>query len=93
MLEAMIQKHAKVATLIFLLALCAFVMDVLSPATPTPTAQAANLLVIALLSLSFLAFLVRFLSYCGQSILHQTDASATKPASRRLITLICILRC
>jgi hypothetical protein len=89
----MIQRHAKVATLIFLIAMCAFVMDVLSPATPTPTARAIDSLVIALLSLSFLAFLVRFLTHWDQSILNETDASATKPASRRLIALICTLLC
>ena len=80
--------------LIVLLAMCAFVLDVLSPITPTPNAQAAKSLAIALLSISFVASCGRILHRCaGQTISLQLDASATKPGSRTLIALICSLLC
>jgi hypothetical protein len=90
----MIEKRAKLAMLILLVAMCAFVIDVLSPATPTPIAQAAKSLLISMLLLSFLAFSIRMVRYSpGQRIPPPADGPKTRFRSRILITLICSFLC
>jgi hypothetical protein len=90
----MIQKRATVTMLILLIAMCAFVIDVLSPATPTPIAQAAELLSILMFSLSFLGFVVRVLWYfAGQRFQPHPDSFDRKLGPRILIALNCSFLC
>jgi hypothetical protein len=91
----MIEKRAKLAMLILLIAMCAFVIDVLSPATPTPIAQAAKSLLISMLSISFLVFWVRILCHSpGQRFQRPRDGpNNIRLRSRILIALICSFLC
>jgi hypothetical protein len=89
------RRHAKLIALIFLVGISAFVLDVLSPATPTPNAQfVAKLFVIALFSLSVLCWLIvpPFRPITAE-IRQQPDSCAGRPRSRLLIALVCILLC
>jgi hypothetical protein len=83
--------YAKLAIICVLLAACAFVVDVLSPVTPTPTAQLAKAFVLGL----FLPVLVAFAGPFTESLLRHTIfpefPTTAKPNSRLLLTLICLL--
>ena len=89
----MTNRYAKLAILIALLALCAFVLDVLSPATPTPTAQ-IMVRSIELVSLSLVASLLRSLIKHEEfATIPHSDTWASRPSSRLRRALICILIC
>jgi hypothetical protein len=88
----MLKKHANVAILILLVAACAFVMDVLSPATPTPTAQfVAKCFVIGLVLSIVLTSIVWSPEGAPQRQSFPAESRPAKRDPRALLTLICIL--
>jgi hypothetical protein len=88
----MMGRHVRVAILILLAAMCAFVMDVLSPVTPTPTAQfVAKSFVIGLLSLVFISFQLRSLEPPVQRIRFYAESPSVQPNPRMLLMLISVL--
>jgi hypothetical protein len=82
--------YAKLAIICVLLAACAFVVDVLSPVTPTPTAQLEKAFVFGF----FLPVLVAFAGPLTDSFVRHTiffEFPTAKHNSRLLLTLICLL--
>jgi hypothetical protein len=92
---AMTKQYARLAMAVLLFALLAFVANVLSPLTPTPMAQLmAKTCAVALLSLLvFFAFICPVLTYVEQFACNGQSPVPAVRNSRRLINLICILRC
>ncbi|HEY2383685.1 MAG TPA: hypothetical protein VGK48_21120 [Terriglobia bacterium] len=89
------ERHAKLALLILLLALCAFVLDVLSPVTPTPIAYLfIEWIIFALLSATAL-ILVFSLFFCRplQAASQWYRDAPTKRKPRLLLSMICVLLC
>ena len=89
------QRYGRLALLVPLIALFAFVINVISPATPTPAAALISMFPLALLFFVSLFFLPALLIDCaksrGESLsLHPLGLSGR---SRPLLDLICILRC
>jgi hypothetical protein len=79
--------------MVLLMALAAFVANVISPVTPTPTALTSKFVLVLLLVVSLLA-LPALRSACPKPI----DEFQSRPAGRlvsnsHLSALLCILRC
>jgi len=83
--------HAKLVILLVLLAMCAFVVDVLSPVTPTPTAHLVKGFVFGFVLLVSLAVFAGSLNELFGLNAAFPPFSTAKPNSRRLLTLICLL--
>ena len=81
--------------LILLIAMFTFVVDVISPATPTPTAQIMVAWLLRGLLLACFLFLLRrvFMGAALRRLAPVPEKSLPYPGSRQLLTLICILLC
>src|SRR5262249_38871898 len=84
-------RRAKLAILLVLLAASAFALDVLSPATQTPIAQLAKAFGFGLFLLVLMAPFKGFLNELVGRRTICPEFRTTKPSSRLLLTLMCFL--
>jgi hypothetical protein len=91
----MMKKRTGPATMILIVATCAFVVNVLSPATPTPVAQSPISLLVVLLTLACfsLSLACATVPLTGHGLFPRREVTAARPAARALIALICVLLC
>jgi len=89
----MAARRLNIAILILVIGTCAFVMDVLSPITPTPTAQvAAKTFVVAMSFLLVLAYFWGTLIAGIQPLrIAAAPPSSAKCVPRTVLALICFL--
>jgi hypothetical protein len=85
----------KIAMLILFVAMFAFVVDVISPATPTPTARMLVAWVLRVLLFACLMFILRRVCLVAAVEVHPAVHSRSAPTlgSKRVLALLCILRC
>jgi hypothetical protein len=89
--EVMIKRYAKLAILIVCFATFAFVVDVLSPVTPTPTMQPmVKWMACALLVVYLVISLLWASVESGAVRITSRSPDSVKSDSRLLIALICI---
>ena len=81
------------ALVILLLAAAAFVIDVLSPYTPTPTAASAARVVFVLFCLLHAMFTVKWTQCFGVEFFDIRPRVVARPAQRTLLAMICSLLC
>jgi hypothetical protein len=85
----------KIAMLILFVAMFAFVVDVISPATPTPTARMLVAWILRVLAIACLLFVLR--RVCVEDPVEVLPEghirSAPNRGSRHILALICILLC
>jgi hypothetical protein len=82
-----------VALAILLLAAAAFVMDVLSPFTPTPTASLITKLMIVVFCILKATLWIDWSRSLDPELCVTTQRFVARPAQRTLIALICCLLC
>ena len=78
---------------ILLLAMGAFVVDVLSPYTPTPTASAVKVVFVVFLCVLQATLFVSWSRYLGAELPVARPRAGLRPAQRTLVALICSLLC
>jgi hypothetical protein len=89
----MSRRTTKFVIFVLLIAAAAFVLDVLSPLTPTPNAIGARLLVTLQFLLALILVYGPVISVARESWLQRHWIAAPPIARRTLIVLICALLC
>jgi len=93
LLLEMSSRATKVIILVLLLAAAAFVIDVLSPATPTPNAIGANLVwTLQLLLVSAFLF-APVIAIAIEGVSQSSTVYGQRAAQRSVIALNCVLLC